>query len=169
MGTDKALIPDSAGQPLALCVASEIKKLCHSVSLVGDPAKYASLGLPVIPDRFPDCGPLAGIEAALGSTDAPLNLIVACDMPLLDTALLDTLFNAGGDCAMPRHHDGELEPLCAVYHHRCHPAILAALEAGTRKVTDALRTLELRYVHVANRAPFANLNTPDDLRKYRNG
>ncbi|MES1261755.1 MAG: molybdenum cofactor guanylyltransferase, partial [Acidobacteriota bacterium] len=62
------------------------------------------------------------------------------------------------------------EPLCAVYHRRCHPAIRAALEAGVRKVTDALREpLQIRYVRVPSRAPFANLNTPEDLRKYTNG
>jgi molybdopterin-guanine dinucleotide biosynthesis protein A len=173
MGVDKALVPIE-GQPLALRVAAEVAKVCSSVSLVGDPEKYRALGLPVVPDEFPGRGPLAGIEAALRVTEADWNLIVACDMPTLDPALLGELFEAclaagSADGALPAYADGRVEPLCAVYHRRCHPSIRAALVAGVCKVTDALQVLEIRYVRVASDAPFANLNTPEDLRKYTNG
>src|ERR1700733_7787412 len=67
MGTDKARA-DSGGRALALRVADQAAAVCGTVSLVGDPAKYGDLGLPVIADRFPGQGPLAGIEAALGTT-----------------------------------------------------------------------------------------------------
>jgi molybdopterin-guanine dinucleotide biosynthesis protein A len=94
-------------------------------------------------------------------------------MPSLDPAVLEQLFAAGGDCALPRYADGRVEPLCAVYHRRCHAAVLAALEAGIRKITDALRPIEnasrIRYIPVASDRAFANLNTPEDLRKYANG
>lgn len=172
MGVDKALI-DFGGEPLAVRVAREAAKVCASVSLVGDPELYGGLGLPVIADRFPGCGPLAGIEAALAATSADWNLVVACDMPALDTSLLEALFRAGGDCAFPAYPDGTIEPLCAVYHRSCHPAIRSALEAGIRKVTDAFTTpgslFAIRYVAVTRSEPFANLNTPEDLRRYRNG
>jgi len=173
MGVDKALL-SIEGQPLALRVAGEVARVCGSASLVGDPEKYRALGLPIVPDEFHGLGPLAGIEAALRVTAADWNLIVACDMPALDPSLLGKLFEAclaGGnaDGALPAYADGRVEPLCGVYHRRCHPSIRAALEAGVRKVTDSLGTLEIRYVGVASDAPFANLNTPEDLRKYTNG
>jgi len=178
MGVDKALVPID-GQPLALRVAVEVAKVCSSVSLVGDPEKYRALGLPVVADEFPGLGPLAGIEAALRVTEADWNLLVACDMPALNPSLLGELFAACTECnpdeaghpdgALPQYADGRVEPLCAVYHRRCHASIRAALESGVRKVADALQALEIRYVRVASDAPFANLNTPEDLRKYTNG
>jgi molybdopterin-guanine dinucleotide biosynthesis protein A len=173
MGLDKALLPFE-GRPLALRVADEVANVCGSVALVGDPEKYGHLGLPVAPDEFPGLGPLAGIETALRVTATDWNLIVACDMPALDPSIFGQLFEAclaGGnaDAALPQYPGGRVEPLCAVYHRRCHAAIRAALLAGVRKVTDSLRALELRYVRVASDAPFANLNTPEDLRKYTNG
>ena len=64
MGADKALA-DSGGRAMALRVADKASSVCGTVSLVGDPAIYSDLGLPVIADRFPGQGPLAGIEAAL--------------------------------------------------------------------------------------------------------
>jgi molybdopterin-guanine dinucleotide biosynthesis protein A len=173
MGTDKARA-ESDGRALALRVADVAAAVCGSVSLVGDPLLYAELGLPVIADRFPGQGPLGGMEAALAATSSDVNLILACDMPAIRQGLLEELFIGDGDCVVPRHDDGRLEPLCAVYRRRCHPVILAAIEAGIRKVTDALllfaqHSLAIRYLRVSDRAAFANLNTPDDWRRFHHG
>jgi molybdopterin-guanine dinucleotide biosynthesis protein A len=95
-------------------------------------------------------------------------------MPALDVSILEKVFEAaasdGGDCAAPAYSDGRIEPLCTVFHARCHAAILAAIEAGVRKVTQALASpaLKVRYVAVASPDSFANLNTPEDLERYRN-
>ncbi len=175
MGTDKALA-EVGGRPLALRVAEAVRRTCPRVSIVGDPAKYSHLGLPVIPDSFHGLGPLAGIEAALAATNSDWNLVVACDMPSLDQSLLESLFSmleshpaTDPDCVLPVHPDGTVEPLCAVYHRRALPVIRAALESGIRKVTDALRPLAVTYVAAGSAAPYANLNTPEDLRKYLHG
>jgi len=176
MGTDKALL-EIEGQPLVLRVADRLAEVCGSVAIIGEgtlsnPGQYANLGLRVVPDSFPGLGPLAGIEAALAATSAEANLIAACDMPSLDASALEALFAAGGDCAVPRHADGRIEPLCAVYHRRIHARVRELLESGIRGVTEALRLLEtggfaLRYVQVTARDTFANLNTPEDLARYR--
>ena len=178
MGADKARA-DSGGRALALRVADKAALVCGTVSLVGDPAVYGDLGLPVIADRFPGQGPLAGIEAALAQTRSDPNLIIACDMPAIHENLLEELFAISdngddADCAMPRHDDGKVEPLCAVYRRCCHPVIREALETGIRKVTDALRLLEnhglaIRYIRVSSPSSFANLNTPEDWRRYHHG
>jgi molybdopterin-guanine dinucleotide biosynthesis protein A len=174
MGVNKAKA-ESGGRALALRVADQAAlSVGGNVSLVGDPSVYGDLGLPVIPDAFPGEGPLAGIEAALAATNIESNLIVACDMPNIHESLLEELFLAGGDCALPLHADGRMEPLCAVYLRTCHPVIRAALSAGVRKVTDALAMLAthgcaIRYVRVSDPAAFANLNTPEDWRRYHHG
>ena len=58
-------------------------------------------------------------------------------------------------------------------HRRCHADILTAIEQGIRKVTDALAQLELNhaitYISVSFAESFANLNTPEEVRRYRNG
>jgi molybdopterin-guanine dinucleotide biosynthesis protein A len=175
MGADKALAV-SGGRALALRVADEAAAVCERVSLVGDPSIYAALGLPAIADcaTFTGRGPLAGIEAALAATTCDANLILACDIPAVTRNLFEELFAAGGDCALPRHDNGQLEPLCAVYQRRCHPVIRAALEAGIRKVMDGLHRLAhqglaIRYVRVSDPASLANLNTPEDWQRYHRG
>ena len=172
MGIDKALA-EIDGLPMALRVADILRTVCGAVSIVGDPELYSHLGLPVVPDNHPGQGPLAGIEAALTATNSDSNLIVACDMPSLNTELLrdllQTLDGTGCDCALPRHPNGQVEPLCAAYHRRALPSVRRALESGVRKVTDALRPLAVTYVPAGSIESFANLNTPDDLRKYLHG
>jgi molybdopterin-guanine dinucleotide biosynthesis protein A len=166
MGSDKALL-NLEGAPLILRATGAAAAVCSSVSLVGDPAKYGLLGFPVVADEFAGCGPVAGIEAALHATSADWNLILACDMPALDAPVLELLFTGEADCVLPQYPDGKVEPLCAVYHRRCHPHIRAALEKGVRKVTSALEGLAIRYLPVSSEEPFTNLNTPEDVRRYR--
>ena len=168
MGRDKALLDLGSG-PLAARAAGLVAQACGNATVVGDPARYANLGFPAIPDNQPGLGPLSGIEAALAATDSDWNLIVACDMPLLNPAIFEALFAAladGGDCALPRHPDGRVEPLCAVYHRRCHYAVQTALASGIRRVTDGLKSLAVRYVQTESGDPFTNLNTPGDLRQF---
>ena len=166
MGSDKALI-EIDGELLLARTANILLATCGSVAVIGDPARYGAFGLPVIADRFPGLGPLAGIEAALGATHVDWNLIVACDMPALDRETIETLFEAvDGDCALPAYPDGKVEPLCAVYHRRAHSAILAALESGARRITEALERVAVRYVRIHRPEPFANLNTPQDLANF---
>jgi molybdenum cofactor guanylyltransferase len=173
MGIDKARA-DSGGRAMALRMADKAASVCGTVSLVGEPALYGDLGLPVIADRFPGQGPLAGIEAALAATTADANLIIACDMPTIPEILLEELLGSNGDCVLPRHDDGRVEPLCAVYQRSCQPVIREALDAGFRKVTDVLRLFEsqglaIRYIRVSDPSSFANLNTPEDWRRYHHG
>lgn len=168
MGIDKASMI-FRGRPLALSVADRVREVCGNATLVADPARYAALGLPVIADNFPGEGPLSGIEAALAATSADWNLIVACDMPALNRQILESLFAGDADCTLPAGPGGKVEPLCAVYHRRCLSAIREAIGAGKRKVAAALPPERLRYVQVADTAPFANLNTPEDLREHMRG
>ncbi len=168
MGRDKALI-DIDGISMVERVAAEIQKICGFVGIVGDPSRYSGFKLPVIPDRFPGMGPLAGIESALAATEVEWNLVVACDMPALEFLLLESLFDSAkgdADCVLPSYEDGRVEPLCAVYNRRCHRTVEAALQAGVRKVTDALAPLAIRYVRVTRPDSFANLNTPEELRRF---
>ncbi len=135
-------------------------------------------GAPVVPDHFPEAGPLGGIEAALGSLAAeppqPV-LFVPVDLPLLPEAPLRCLFArslATGALATIPVAEGRPQPLCAVYHSSLAPGIGAALEAGDRKVLRVLCDLAgpaLDMPRIEALAPlygwdtrgwFFNVNTP---------
>jgi molybdopterin-guanine dinucleotide biosynthesis protein A len=169
MGKDKALLPFRGG-PLAGHVASIVAAAAGSATLIGDPQKYGHLGYPVIPDHSPGTGPLGGIGTALRFTAAQWNLVLACDMPAISADFLRSLLDAAErlnpDALLPAGPSGRLEPLSAVYHRRCLPALQRALEAGVRKVADALLALQVAPWPVADAACFQNLNTPEEWACY---
>jgi molybdopterin-guanine dinucleotide biosynthesis protein A len=171
MGADKALL-EWNGQPLLHRAARLLDPLVASVTVIGDPARYASLGLAVVPDDVPGLGPLGGIATALRISRSPWNLVVGCDLPYLTAAWLEFLIARAlasrADALLPAGARGA-EPLCAVYHARCAPVISAALERGVRKVTDGLAGLVIETLPQADWKAFdsegclfKNMNSPAD-------
>jgi len=172
MGQDKARLP-LEGKTLLEHVAAVVAEAAGLVTLVGAPERYASLGLRVVPDSRPGCGPLAGIHAALTDSRADWNLIAACDMPLIAAPFLRSLLDAAesceADCLIPRGPSGHPEPLCAVYHSRCRTAIGEALDRGVRKVTDGLAGLRIAAWNVPESRWFRNVNTPEEWDRHLHG
>jgi molybdopterin-guanine dinucleotide biosynthesis protein A len=169
MGRDKALLP-FRGATLVEHIAASVAAAADSVTLVGNPEVYRHLGYPVIADGIPDAGPLAGIQAALTASQADWNLIVACDMPRISAGFLSELLKAAeksnADGLIPAGPSGLPEPLCAVYHRRCLPAISRALDRHVRKVMDGLAGLQLEIWRVPQSYWFRNLNTPREWTAY---
>lgn len=173
MGRDKALL-ELDGEALLDRVARRIAAVAGTVAIVGDPLRHAHFGWPVVTDlRAGREGPLAGIEAALASPyAAQWNLIVACDMPHLDPDLLARLLaearRLAPDCVIARSERG-IEPLCAVYGRAFGEVARAALDAGQRKVRDALDGLQVIHLPVDSVAAVANVNTPEDWLRVTGG
>ncbi|PKN29317.1 MAG: hypothetical protein CVU64_08745, partial [Deltaproteobacteria bacterium HGW-Deltaproteobacteria-21] len=92
------------------------------------PEDYAFLAWPMTADRFPYCGPLAGIHAALAVISQPAAFVCACDTPLVEPALVRFLCAqlADNEVVLPWLANGP-EPLYAVYSRAALPAIEAAL------------------------------------------
>lgn len=164
MGREKALLP-YRGSTLVEHVASAVREATGSVSLIGDPAKFRCLGLPVIPDAIPSCGPASGIYTALEATQADWNLIVACDMPGISSGILCELLRraetAESNCIAAAAPGGEPEPLCAVYHQRCLPVLAQAIRDKRFKMKDLVSEMGVISVSVSPTA-LANVNTPKD-------
>ncbi len=165
MGRDKALLPFRGGV-LIESVAAIVRQAAGDAILVGNPNLYAGLGFTVIPDLYPGEGPLGGILTALAHSAASWNLVAACDMPDLTEdflgGLLDRAERSGADALLPAGPSGRLEPLCAVYHSRCRPLLERAFAAGTRKIAEALESVKVARLEVAEGARFHNINTPED-------
>jgi molybdopterin-guanine dinucleotide biosynthesis protein A len=169
LGFDKALLRVN-GEILAQWLPDRLAAWCSPVALVVDrPQRYA-VAVRQLVDHAPDAGPLAGIAAGLQGLAVPA-FVCACDMPLLQPALLQRLLVAldGYDLAIPER-DGRLEPLCAVYGVSCLPVIqrllrdrrLRANAVASEVPTRILREPEWRAIDPEGDS-FLNINTPADL------
>jgi molybdopterin-guanine dinucleotide biosynthesis protein A len=185
MGHDKGLL-EFGGVPLILHTARLLEPLVAEVTVVGSPARYASLGLRVIADadhaqvhkkREIGMGPLAGIATALSATHLTWNLIVACDLPYLSAKWIDWLLSRAlrshADAVIPRTEYG-IEPLAAVYRRDCHVPIAAALARGVRKVSEAIEGLQAEVVRASewreaepSELILKNMNAPGDYEEAR--
>jgi len=136
---------------------------------------YASLGLPMIADVFPDHGSLGGIFSGLRAASRDSIFTVACDMPFLmpDVARLVTDRAALADVIVPVV-GGRYETLHACYAKSCLGAMEAKLRAGHLKIAgffDDVRVLTIAEDEVARfRSPdlvFMNVNTPEEMAEAR--
>ncbi len=172
MGTDKAFITLD-GRSLLARVLNAARTVTSNVRIVGDPARFAPFA-PVVEDIYPGCGPLAGIHAALRTSETDLNLILAVDLPFISPALLQFLItratnSADSTVTVPQAAQGG-QPLCAVYRRQFADLAEKALRAGRYKIdtlfaetnVQVIAEDELQAAGFPPRA-FRNLNTPDDL------
>jgi molybdopterin-guanine dinucleotide biosynthesis protein A len=116
MGRDKAFL-ELAGTSLLERALELARGMSDQVAIVGDGKKFQPFGTVVV-DRYSERGPLAGIHAALASSDRELNLILAVDLPFVVPEFLKYLVSEAEASpvmvTVPRA-DGGFQPLCAVY------------------------------------------------------
>lgn len=157
MGTDKALMPLLPGGPVMLeLILARLQSISDDVLIVASerPA-YDVFGIPVVPDYYPDAGVLGGIGSALRYARRERCLVVGCDMPLLNPELLRLMLTLDDkvEAVVPRTfvhgRQGGLvtyQPLLAVYHRRCLPAIERALQDQRRQAVAFLPDVHVRFV-----------------------
>jgi len=185
---DKA-VADLAGTPMIRRVADRLADVTDRLVVNCRPDQRAAIedamegyANPVryAEDPDPDEGPMAGIRTVLrgvegwGGSDAPA-FVVACDMPFVDPALVDALFDridgADLDAVVPRVDDEWFQTTHAAY--RAGPMADAcddALARGDRKIIAPLFDLEyaevgaddLDALGVDDRS-FENLNTREEF------
>ena len=171
MGQDKSLL-SIEGRPMIQHVCDQLRDHFDEVVVsANDPAKYAFLGLRVVPDRQPDMGPLMGLASALSSATHELALAVACDIPNIDINLIHRMLNlaADHDVVVPRTttSDGiRMEPLFAVYRRSTADRMLELLEQGERRIRCLFDTPRVRFIDMETDATPKNLNTKEDYRTY---
>ncbi len=177
MGCNKALL-DIGGKPLIRLMIDCILPVTDRILISSnDSQSYRFLGYPVIPDQFAGHGPLAGFHSAMIRNICSLYIILACDLPSLKTPFLRNLvlMAEGYDAAIPLTGDGLIHPLCAVYRNTCFPSVENALKRGANKVIEMFLgdSLAVRWVKADEGefrdADLANINTPEDLRKLKDG
>src|SRR4030095_5655209 len=130
MGTDKGMM-NFRGKEMISYVIDAVQPLTYRLFIVANTSEYMKFGFPVYQDLFKECGPIGGIFTALTSSTTTWNLIVACDMPFINSDILMPLINArnGFDLIMPRHK-GQPEPMCAMYNKSGLPIIEKQIESG---------------------------------------
>jgi len=178
LGKDK-LLEMVGGRPMLQRVVDNLSPVSRHILLVvaqgqGCPAVEARQArVDCMQDVYPGKGALGGIYTGLSATYSRHGLVVAADMPFLNSDLLRHLVSLSTDfdVVMPRV-GGDIEPLHAVYSQACLPAIRDELERSQLQIRVFLEKVRVRYVGEAEidrldprHLSFFNVNTPEDLMK----
>jgi molybdopterin-guanine dinucleotide biosynthesis protein A len=175
LGRDKAL-ERIGGRPLIQYVIGRLSALGNEIIVVTSHTdSLPDLGVRKVADIYPDKGPLGGIYSGLKAAPTPFCLVVGCDMPLLNLALLRYLMDlaTGFDVVLPRVDDN-VEPLHAVYSRDCLEVIEGALQRNRLQIQRFFHEVKVRYVENAELSrfdpehlSFFNVNSESDLERAR--
>jgi molybdopterin-guanine dinucleotide biosynthesis protein A len=170
-GGDKTLLT-VVGRPMLEAIIAALDADEVAISANGDPARFARFGLPVLGDgAFLGQGPLAGVLAGL-TWAAQLGMIalltVPGDTPFLPSGLASNL------APHPAYavSGGQPHYLVALWPVSCAPELRRFLSVpGKRDVRLFGESIGMRPVDfpMRGRDQFANVNTPDDLARARQG
>jgi molybdopterin-guanine dinucleotide biosynthesis protein A len=174
-GEPKALL-EVGGRRIVERVADVLGQVADDLLLVTNtPELFGWMGLPMVPDVFPDCGSLGGIYSGLKAAPGEAAFTVACDMPFLSPAVCRLVTSRAGDADVVVPRVGpHYETLHACYGRACLGPMERRLGSGRFKITgfwDEVRVLAIPDEDVARLADpavvFLNVNTPEDLERAR--
>ena len=121
---------------------------------------------PQIIDAPGAAGPIAGLLAAQERHPEVAWLVLACDLPLLDTPTLTHLLRARDPARMATayrsSHDGLPEPLCAIYEPRSRAALSAYVASGKDCPRKFLRGTDIELLDQPDPHALDNVNTPEE-------
>jgi molybdopterin-guanine dinucleotide biosynthesis protein A len=169
-GRDKSRLV-VGGRTIIVRQLQVLQQVAGEVFVVGPTdGRFDDVGIAVHPDRVAGGGALGGLVTALEVARAGRVIVIACDLPFLEVAVLDRLVELADD------HDAAWvfgprgpEPLIACYQRACRDRLAARLARGERRLVDLASVLHIAPLDAAeltkigvSPSALANLNTPDD-------
>lgn len=171
MGRTKALI-EIDGVAMADRVADALRHAgcAPVVAYGGDPIELSPLGMRVVPDRYPQSGPVGGVLGLLELFEADQREVfaLACDLPALRSRHLVTLIDAADrspDADVVVARTTSIEPTCAIWRPSGLQRVRAFHRSGGRALHEAIALLRSVEVDVEPEA-MRNINTPEELGGY---
>jgi molybdopterin-guanine dinucleotide biosynthesis protein A len=145
------------------CIERVIQRLTPITSRIilvtaGDTLTFSTVkGIEVVTDNYRIKKPLTGIYTGLCCSRSKANIVVTCDMPFLNTALLDHMvkLSPAYDAIVPRWPNMQKEPLHAVYSLSCLQTMKKHLETNRLSIIHVLK--EMHVLHL-NKRGFAELD-----------
>ena len=167
------------GEDKGLIVFRELPLIAHVVNVVESKVsqilisanrnfeEYANFGKVISDDLEGYQGPLAGISKALKVCSTPYLLVLPCDSPLIDEALIDSLIEkmeiSKVDICVA--HDGSImHATFALMQTKLEKSLEEFLEEGGRKMALWYRQHSLERIDVSSHLEvLTNINRPEDF------
>lgn len=166
MGTEKGFLLFN-NKPFIKHSIDALKPFVTETIIVSNNKAYDIFGLKRVEDVFENSGPLAGIYSGLKKSKTAYNLVLSCDIPLINATVIEKLINAlDNDSEIIQiESDGNTMPLIALYKKHCKHTILKLLNEGERRLQYAVNQCQVKNVVLNDEETYftQNINTPEQL------
>ena len=172
MGFDKGAV-NWFGKEQRYHMADLLKPFCNEVfiSCREDQRQEIPGERNVLTDTFTGLGPFGAILSAFREQPDSAWLVVACDLPLLDSDTIEYL-TAQRDkskiaTAYTSPYDEFPEPLITIWEPKSYPVLLAFLSQGYSCPRKVLINSDVKLLQAPDPEVLTNVNTPEDLEKVK--
>lgn len=170
MGSDKSLMKLN-GKSLIEYSIEALLPICSKVVISSNNLIYNFTGCEVWPDELFDGAPIIGIYSCLKRSETDLNIILSCDMPLMNTSMLRYLLEKSEDygITVPIHENGQIEPLCGIYKKSSHEILKEFIDNRNYRLNECIRAASHQLIPIDSQIPccspniFINVNTLADF------
>lgn len=172
MGADKALL-EFEGKNFIRIIADELSFFEEKIIARGNNSSLSELEgnlWKIIPDEYPDHGPIGGLHAALKECESEAMFCVSCDIPLMKGELAGKMCDAMGDdidAVIAVTDDGKIHPLCGVYQKELYHLMKEHILQDNNRLMSVLKKSRVKYVDldVATSKQLTNVNTRSEYEK----
>lgn len=173
MGRDKGAIAYH-GKPQREYLADLLDAFCSKTFLSsGTESPDFESNYHLLPDTFLGLGPLGGMLSAFREHPDKAWLVVACDLPLLNEATLQQLFEARDRTKVATTFHSEAtgfpEPLVTIWEPKSYPILLQFLAQGYSCPRKVLINSEVKVIKVDDANVLSNANTPEEYSRIKKG
>jgi len=171
METDKALL-EYHGKPQARVIYDLLSKVCKRVYISSRKDQWQDgllNKLQQIHDVFLGLGPLSGILSAMHTNPDAAWLVVACDLPFVNSSTIKALLKNRNPLKMAtcfkNVHKKFPEPLCTIYEPKMRLRFLEYLGSGPVSPREILRNSPVIMLDQMGKRTLENVNSNEEYEK----
>ncbi|SEM22653.1 molybdenum cofactor guanylyltransferase [Aquimarina amphilecti] len=164
MGQDKGL-KLHRGKPFIYHIIKAIESITDRILIITNNPEYTIFGYPCISDVIPNLGPVGGIYTGLKHTKTAHNLVLSCDVPLIDSLVFNKLiasYESNFDVITFQDI-----PLITLYNKSVINTFLESINTKRLSLKQTLSALKVKSIPIEESiAPFIkNINTPKQYKE----
>jgi len=132
--------------------------------------KPADIDISYISDELNLNAPINGLYSALKNTMTEWNLLLSCDIPLVESAIFEKLWttkNEKYDALIPKANS-KMQVTCGFYHNRILPTLEKEIKKENFGLFKLLEKMNTHFVEFGDNKRFWNMNTEMDFKKILN-
>jgi molybdopterin-guanine dinucleotide biosynthesis protein A len=166
MGEDKSQLAFAGYNSLSEYQYRRMKRLFEKVYLSAKSDKF-DFECTIIPDNYTLHSPLAALISVFENLDVSEVFILSVDAPFVDKNVIGRLMKEerkNYDSVVAESPNGT-EPLCGIYRRSILAEAKRMLEKDRHRLTALLESVATKRVKFENKAPFLNLNHPEEYQE----